>query len=106
MAASLHRRTQPPWAVLVSARAAGAGQEPEPEQDQAQAPGFVQKLTKSIRDFGLGKKALLEGGVGMFVFAGIGAGAPLAPASRDTSSSQSSSARKFYYKSGKPQCAT
>lgn len=42
------------------------------EENDAVPRGFVQKLTKSIRDFGLGKKALLEGGVGMFVFAGIG----------------------------------
>lgn len=35
--------------------------------------GFVQKLTKSIRDFGFGKRSLVEGGVGLFVFSGIGA---------------------------------
>ena len=51
------------------------GTPPAPDND-AVPRGFVQKVTKSIRDFGLGRKALLEGGVGMFVFAGIGAHGP------------------------------
>lgn len=32
----------------------------------------MQKLTKSIRDFGFGKRSWFEGGVGLFVFSGIG----------------------------------
>mmetsp|Transcript_15027 Transcript_15027/g.45378 ORF Transcript_15027/g.45378 Transcript_15027/m.45378 type:complete len:407 (-) Transcript_15027:771-1991(-) len=56
-------------AVVVSATAVGPGGVAEPPEEQ---PTFVQKLTKSIRDFGLGKKALFEGGVGAFAFGGIG----------------------------------
>lgn len=53
------------------------------EENDAVPRGFVQKVTKSIRDFGLGKKALVEGGVGMFVFAGIGPlSSPISAASR------------------------
>jgi hypothetical protein len=49
-----------------------SGAKPKAEEFDAAPRGFVQKLAKSIRDFGLGKRAFFEGGVGMFVFAGIG----------------------------------
>lgn len=64
--------------MVVSATAVGPGGVAEPPEEQ---PTFVQKLTKSIRDFGLGKKALFEGGVGAFAFGGIGARALPPPAS-------------------------
>ena len=42
-----------------------------PPEDQ-QHQGFLQKVQKSIRDFGFGKRSFVEGGVGLFVFTGIG----------------------------------
>ena len=51
---------------------AAAGTPLPPEQGEPKQ-GFVGKLTKSIRDFGFGKRSLVEGGVGLFVFSGIGA---------------------------------
>lgn len=54
-------------ALLVSASAAAV------PPDGEQRSGFVQKLQKSIRDFGFGKRSYVEGGVGIFVFTGIGA---------------------------------
>lgn len=41
--------------------------------DGQQQRGFLQKVQKSIRDFGFGKRSFVEGGVGLFVFTGIGA---------------------------------
>ena len=41
--------------------------------DGQQERGFLQKVQKSIRDFGFGKRSFVEGGVGLFVFTGIGA---------------------------------
>ena len=35
-------------------------------------PSFWQKLLKPIRDFGFGQKAFIQGGVGLFIYAGIG----------------------------------
>ena len=49
--------------------AAGGGAVPDGGEPKR---GFVQNLTKSIRDFGFGKRSLVEGGVGLFVFTGIG----------------------------------
>jgi hypothetical protein len=40
--------------------------------DGQQERGFLQKVQKSIRDFGFGKRSFVEGGVGLFVFTGIG----------------------------------
>lgn len=53
--------------VLVNASAAAVP--PDGQQDL----GFLQKVQKSIRDFGFGKRSFVEGGVGLFVFTGIGA---------------------------------
>ncbi len=53
--------------MVRASSAAGAPQEGgEPKR------GFVQQLTKSLRDFGFGKTSLVQGGVGLFVFSGIG----------------------------------
>ena len=53
-------------------RAAAAGGpglgSPEPTP-----PNFLQKLLKPLRDFGFGQKAFVQGGVGLFVYGGIGA---------------------------------
>jgi hypothetical protein len=53
--------------VLVHASAAAVP--PDGQQER----GFLQKVQKSIRDFGFGKRSFVEGGVGLFVFTGIGA---------------------------------
>lgn len=58
-----------PGSLALFVRASAAAVPPEGEQRS----GFVQKLQKSIRDFGFGKRSLVEGGVGIFVFTGIGA---------------------------------
>jgi len=39
---------------------------------EPQQPSFWQKLLKPIRDFGFGQKAFIQGGVGLFIYAGIG----------------------------------
>ena len=36
-------------------------------------PNFLHKLLKPLRDFGFGQKAFVQGGVGLFVYGGIGA---------------------------------
>ncbi len=54
---------------MVRASAGGAGEPEEGEPDR----GFIGKLQKSIKDFGFGQRSLVEGGVGLFVFTGIGA---------------------------------
>lgn len=55
----------------------------EPEQPRALAAGasaneerkqtFLTRVMKPLQDFGFGKMSFMEGGVGLFVFAGVGA---------------------------------
>lgn len=40
-------------------------------------PNFISRVVKPLQDFGFGKMAFMEGGVGLFVFAGIGENPPL-----------------------------
>ena len=71
--------------VSNAASSAGGPQEAAPEQlpfsasgtpsskmQEEKKPNFVSRVIKPLQDFGFGKMAFMEGGVGMFVFAGIG----------------------------------
>ncbi|CAK0785439.1 hypothetical protein CVIRNUC_008648 [Coccomyxa viridis] len=72
--------------VLNAASSAGDPQGAKPEQLPSSASGtassqmqpeekkptFVSRVIKPLQDFGFGKMAFMEGGVGLFVFAGIG----------------------------------
>lgn len=51
-----------------SAAGSGGRTGPEPISNK----GFFAKLLKPLRDFGFGSKTFWEGGVGLFIFAGIG----------------------------------
>ena len=50
---------------------------PIPEQvganEEGYRKGFIAKLLKPLKDFGFGSRSFWEGGVGLFIFAGIGA---------------------------------
>ena len=72
--------------VLNAASSAGDPQGAKPEQlpfsasgtpssqmqPEEKKPNFVSRVIKPLQDFGFGKMAFMEGGVGLFVFAGIG----------------------------------
>ena len=58
--------TQGAWAWQM-ASSSSASQLPEEK-----TPNFSSRVVKPLQDFGFGKMAFMEGGVGMFVFAGIG----------------------------------
>ena len=49
-----------------------AAAKPQSEREGPQKTNFFTKLFRPLRDFGLGKTSLWEGGVGLFIFAGIG----------------------------------
>lgn len=49
-----------------------AAAKPQSQRDGAEKSNFFTKLISPLRDFGLGKSSLWEGGVGLFIFAGIG----------------------------------
>ena len=53
--------------ILTQATAKPTSQRAGPERTN-----FFTKLIRPLRDFGLGKSSLMEGGVGLFIFAGIG----------------------------------
>ena len=57
-------------AQVGGAGSAGGASGKEPEE---RPPGFVANLLKPLRDFGIGRSSMVQGGVGLFVFAGIGA---------------------------------
>jgi hypothetical protein len=40
--------------------------------EQGERQGFIANLLKPLRDFGLGRSSMVQGGVGLFIFAGIG----------------------------------
>ena len=42
------------------------------EKDEQAPAGFVDKITKILRDFGLGRRSIWEGGVGTFILGGTG----------------------------------
>lgn len=42
------------------------------DQAQDQEPGFWAKVGKVLRDFGMGRRSVMEGGVGAFVLGGAG----------------------------------
>jgi hypothetical protein len=41
------------------------------EEEQAR-PGLIANILKPLRDFGIGRTSMVQGGVGLFVFSGIG----------------------------------
>ena len=42
------------------------------DHEGSSSQGLFAKLLKPLRDFGFGSKTFWEGGVGLFIFAGIG----------------------------------
>ena len=50
-----------------------AAAKPQSQREGPEKRNFFTKLISPLRDFGLGKSSLWEGGVGLFIFAGIGA---------------------------------
>ena len=50
-----------------------AAAKPQSQREGPEKSNFFTKLISPLRDFGLGKSSLWEGGVGLFIFAGIGA---------------------------------
>ena len=57
---------------MLTAEAAAAEPEGPGKADTNAQPSFWQKLLKPIRDFGFGQKAFIQGGVGLFIYGGIG----------------------------------
>lgn len=49
-----------------------AAAKPQSQREGPEKSNFFTKLIRPLRDFGLGKSSLWEGGVGLFIFAGIG----------------------------------
>ncbi|KAA6424956.1 MAG: ATP-binding cassette superfamily [Trebouxia sp. A1-2] len=49
-----------------------AAAKPQSQREGPEKTNFFTKLIRPLRDFGLGKSSLWEGGVGLFIFAGIG----------------------------------
>ena len=49
-----------------------AAAKPHSQREGPEKSNFFTKLIRPLRDFGLGKSSLWEGGVGLFIFAGIG----------------------------------
>ena len=81
--ATLQQRSmQPPWRPCIrgvrkasAIRAAAGSSVPaaaSPEEIEARKEGFLARLLKPLKDFGFGTRSFWEGGVGLFVFAGIG----------------------------------
>ncbi|KAI7842807.1 hypothetical protein COHA_003553 [Chlorella ohadii] len=80
------RRTS--WAGGVWASAGGPSQRPPPpppppvgssslssadtDGEEAARPGLFANILKPLRDFGIGRTSMTQGGVGLFVFSGIG----------------------------------
>ena len=58
-------RTRPSVLTLAAAK-------PQSQREGPEKTNFFTKLIRPLRDFGLGKSSLWEGGVGLFIFAGIG----------------------------------
>lgn len=60
--------------------ALGGGGRPEPitnggsvvPEDQPDKPSLFANILKPLRDFGIGRTSMVQGGVGLFVFSGIG----------------------------------
>jgi hypothetical protein len=48
------------------------GQTQEEEPPVEDDKGILHNVTKALRDFGFGRTSLLEGGVGLFLLAGLG----------------------------------
>ena len=64
---------QLPFSGSNSPSGSSVGQFPAEEKK----PNFISRVIKPLQDFGFGKMAFMEGGVGLFVFAGIGTYPPL-----------------------------
>lgn len=61
--------------VFVCAKSNGQGNTPKVGQtfnSQKNVIPFVENILKPLRDFGIGKTSMIQGGVGLFVFAGVG----------------------------------
>lgn len=57
--------------AALAGSAGGSPQQVGTSEDQGKS-GFLAKLLKPLRDFGFGSMSFWEGGVGLFIFAGIG----------------------------------
>lgn len=61
--------------VFISAKAGGNGPTSKVRQafdSKKNVIPFVENILKPLRDFGIGKTSMIQGGVGLFVFAGVG----------------------------------
>lgn len=47
-------------------------EEAEANEDEQQQEGFFSKVGKMLRDFGMGRRSIWEGGVGAFILGGAG----------------------------------
>lgn len=85
----LRARQQQVWRRhLVLAAAASGGDRQQPQQppppppssssdgsdteEDRGRPGLFANILKPLRDFGIGRTSMVQGGVGLFVFSGIG----------------------------------
>lgn len=87
---SLRARQQQTWRrhLVLAAAAPGGGDRQQPQQplppppgsssdgsdteEERARPGLFANILKPLRDFGIGRTSMLQGGVGLFVFSGIG----------------------------------
>lgn len=60
--------------------------------DEAARPGLFANILKPLRDFGIGRTSMTQGGVGLFVFSGIGAAGALAGSGLEMRCMQSAAA--------------
>ena len=59
--------------LAATAGDAGSVESSMPLEDETPQPNFIRKLLKPLRDFGFGQKAFIQGGVGLFIYGGVGA---------------------------------
>lgn len=60
---------------LWRAAAASEGRSPSlstSDEEEQSKPGLISNILKPLRDFGIGRTSMVQGGVGLFVFSGIG----------------------------------
>jgi hypothetical protein len=62
------------WRAATASEGSPSGSNSENEEQNK--PGLLSNILKPLRDFGIGRTSLVQGGVGLFVFSGIGV-APL-----------------------------
>ena len=61
------------FTALAAASPGSQGVPLGPSTPEMKKENFVTRVLKPLRDFGFGRVSFWEGGVGLFVFAGIGA---------------------------------